>query len=215
MAPPTRFDAIKFASFGLLAAAAWAAGIDLFRAERIEAVRAVIDGSSPTGRDQFLAGREQRIADDTGDLSVASPVEAQALATLWIDQAAASPPYLRLSAFAHAEALLARLRTARPAAPGAALLQIRLNMVRYGGPEPSSIAAFARSYRQAGFLRDEGLWRLAFAATYWSLLPGDTRAAVVDEAVWLARLDGRLRAAVDHLVAGTPLALPVELRLMS
>lgn len=208
-------NAIKSASFVLLIAAAWAAGIDLFRAERIEAVRAVIDGSSPIGRDQFLAGWEQRAANNTSGLSFASPVEAQALAALWIDQAATSPPYLRQPAFAHAEALLAVIRTARPAASGAALLQVRLDMVRYGGPKPSSITAFARSYRQTGFLRDEGLWRLAFAATYWARLPADTRAAVVDEAVWLARLDGRLRAAVDQLVTGTPLALPVELRLMS
>lgn len=206
---------IKLTSFLLLTAAVGAGGVDLLRSVRVEAVRATLDGSSPTGRDQFLAGQEQRADDRTAGALLASPMEAQGLAALWIDQAAASPPRLRQPALARADALLALVKKARPASPAPALLQVRLDLVRYGGPQPSSIAAFARSYRQAGFLRDEGLWRLAFAATYWPRLPADTRAAVIDEAVWLARLDGRLRTAVDHLVTGTPLALPVELRLMS
>lgn len=206
---------IKLTSFLLLTAAVGAGGVDLLRSVRVEAVRATLDGSSPTGRDQVLAGQEQRAVDRTAGALLASPMEAQGLAALWIDQAAASPPLLRQPALARADALLAQVKKARPASPAPALLQVRLDLVRYGGPQPSSIAAFARSYRQAGFLRDEGLWRLAFAATYWPRLPADTRAAVIDEAVWLARLDGRLRAAVDQLVTGTPLALPVELRLMS
>lgn len=199
---------IKPISLMLLAVAAYGAGRDLIRGQRIEAVRGALDGSSPLGRDRMLAERER-----SGDTAL-SPTEAQGLAAMWIDQAAASPPPLRAHALAQAETLLAGVRRVRPDAPDASLLQVRLDMVRHGQPQPAAIAAFARSYRQAGFLREQGLWRLAFAATYWSRLSKETRAAVVDEAIWLARLDGRLRTAVDQLVTGTPLALPVELRLI-
>ncbi|WP_267414459.1 MULTISPECIES: hypothetical protein [unclassified Sphingomonas] len=206
---------IKYASLALLALAAGASTLDLIRGMRIEATRTVLASPSRVGRDQLLAGWEHRGGDTSGGLAGTAPPEALPLAALWIDQAAASPLALQQRALAHADALLASTRWVRPEAPGASLLAVRADLVRYGQPRPATLLTFARSYDQAGFLRDEGLWRLAFAAIYWRALPEKTRIAVVNEAVWLARIDGRLRTAVDQLVTGTPLALPVELRLLS
>lgn len=198
---------IKWACCILLVAGIGSAGDAWLRGRRIEAAAAVLDGRGSQTRDRFLAQQAGRPA--------ASPQEAQALAALWLQQAAATPAPRRGPALATAAAQLARARTFTPAAPGIALLQVRLDLLRFGAPRPATIATLARSYRAAGFLRDEGLWRLAFAAIYYSRLPQETRRAAIAEAVWLARLDGRLRSAVDQLVAGTPLALPVELRLIS
>jgi hypothetical protein len=206
---------IKYGALALLSIAAGGSTLDLIRGRRIEAVRAVLDSPSRVGRDQLLAGWEHRGGDTQIVLAGTAPPEALPLAALWIDQAAASPVQLQQRALAHADALLASVRQVRPEAPGASLLAVRTDLLRYGQPRPATMTSFAQSYDQAGFLRDEGLWRLAFAATYWHALPEKTRTAAVNEAVWLARTDGRLRTAVDQLVTGTPLALPVELRLLS
>jgi hypothetical protein len=206
---------IKYAGLALLAIAAVGSTLDLVRGRRIEAARMVLANPSQVGRDQMLAGWEHRGGDASTALAGTAPPEALPLAALWIDQAAASPRPLQPRALAHADALLAQVRRVRPEAPGASLLAVRADLVRHGSPRPATVAAFARSYDQAGFLRDEGMWRLAFAAVYWRVLPEKTRTAAVNEAVWLARIDGRLRTAVDQLVTGTPLALPVELRLLS
>jgi len=206
---------VKYAGLALLAVAAVGSALDLARGIRIEATRTVLTSPSRVGRDQLLASWEQRGGDALIARSGTAPPEALPLAALWIDQAAASPLPLQQRALEHADALLAGVRRVRPEAPSASLLQVRADLVRYGRPRPATVAAFARSYNQAGFLRDEGLWRLAFAAVYWHTLPEKTRSAAVNEAVWLAGIDGRLRTAVDQLVTGTPLALPVELRLLS
>lgn len=206
---------VKYAILMLMAIAAGGSTLDLIRGRRIEAARTVLTSPSRVGRDQLLAGWEHRGGDTPTGLTGTAPPEALPLAALWIDQAAASPRPLQQRALANADALLAQARRVRPEAPGALLLQVRADLVRYGRPRPETVTAFSQSYDQAGFLRDEGLWRLAFAAIYWPALPEKTRIAAVNEAVWLARIDGRLRTAVDQLVTGTPLALPVELRLLS
>lgn len=202
---------IRYVSLGLLVAAAMVSAGDAIRGRRIEAMREVIDSPSHSGRDRLLADWER----NHGEAADGSPPEALALAALWIDQAAASPPALRSHALARAEALLDRVRMLRPEAPSASLLAVRADLVRHGRPTHSALSAYARSYRQAGFLRGEGLWRLAFAATYWSVLSDKTRGSVINEAVWLVHVDGHTRPMVDQLVTGTPLALPVELRLIS
>lgn len=202
---------IRYASLLLLVGAACITTADLIRGQRIAAVRAVIVSPLQVGRDQLVASWDDHPAQLVGT----SPPEALGLAALWIDQAASSREPFRQRALANADAMLARARASRPEAPGASLLQVHADLVRLGKPRPSTLAAFARSYRQASFLREEGLWRLAFAATYWSELSKATRTAVINEAIWLARIDGQLRNTVDQLVTGTPLALPVELRLIS
>ena len=206
---------VKYGGIALLACAAWVAAGDLVQGRRIEAARAVLANPSREGRDQLLAHWEHRTGARGAGLTDTSPPEALALAALWTDQAATAPPPLRRRALAQADALLAHVHTIRPGAPGASLLKVHTDLVRFGTPRAATLAAFARSYQQAGFLRDEGLWRIAFAAIYWESLSDGTRKAAVNEALWLARLDGRLRLAVDQLVTGTPLALPVELRLIS
>jgi len=205
----------KYVLLALLAGAAWVAARDLIHGMRIETARAVLDSSVHEGRDRLLADWEHRARGNLSMLVDTSPPEALALAALWIDQAAGMPPPLRRRALLQADHLLAQVRVIRPAAPGATLQEVRADLIRFGRPRTATLAAFSRSYRQAGFMRDEGLWRIAFAALYWRDLSEPTHKAVVDEALWLARLDGRLRVAVDQLVTGTPLALRVELRLMS
>lgn len=205
----------KYVMLALLAGAAWIAVWDFVHGMRIEAARAVLDSPVREGRDRFLANWERRAGRNPPASVETSPPEALALATLWIDQAAGAPPRLRRRALSQADYLLTRVRATRPASSSAALLEVRADMVRFGKPRTTTLAAFARSYQQAGFLYNEGLWRIAFAALYWQDLSQSTRKAVMDEALWLARLDGRLRIVVDQLVTGTPLALPVQLRLMS
>jgi hypothetical protein len=206
---------LKYASLAVMTVAAAVSTLDMIRGRRVEAVRAVFASPSRMGRDQLLANWERHRGNEQTRLAAATPPEALALAALWIDQAAASPPPLQKRALAYADTLLAEVQHDRPQAPGASLLRVRTDLVRYGQPGRSTIAAFARSYDHAGFLRDEGMWRLAFAAIYWRALPDRTRTAAVNEAVWLARVDGRQRITVEQLVAGTPLALPVAFRLIS
>lgn len=205
----------KYVMLALLAGAAWVATRDLIQGMRIETARAVLDSSVREGRDRLLADWESRASGNPLESVDTSPPEALALAALWIDQAAGAPPPLRRRALSQADNLLAHVRAIRPAAPSTTLLEVRADLIRFGRPRTATLFAFARSYRQAGFLRDEGLWRIAFAALYWRDLSESTRKSVVDEALWLARLDGRLRVMVNKLVTGTPLALPVGLRLMS
>lgn len=199
---------LKATCLALVALAAIVSARDLVAGRRITAVRAMIEHSVPAGRDRLLAAGGASAA-------AATPLEALARATLWIDQAAqATTMSERRRALDQAEAMLAWVRTVRAEMPDATLLQVRADLVRFGQPRASTFAAFAQSYRQAGFLRQQGLWRLAFAVTYWPLLSAATHRAVIEEAIWLVRLDGRLRPVVDQLVAGTPPAVPIQLRLL-
>lgn len=204
---------IRFGCLVLLAAAGYATTEDLIQAERVESARAVLVSPSRVGRDALLAKWEDQADQDIVSRQ-ATPPAALALAALWVEQAAAAPPLDRTRSLARAEALLAAVRAIRPESPDASLLEVRADWVRHGSLRARTLATFARSYDQARFLREEGPWRVAVAAVYWSRLPARTRAAAVNEAVWLARVDGRLRTTIDQLVTGTPLALPVELRLM-
>lgn len=198
-----------------MVAAAGVAATDVIQGRRIEAAQAVLATPSHAGSDRLLAQWESWEADDTARLTDITPPEALALAALWIDQAATSPLPRKQQALVRAEELLARARSVRPDAAAASVLAVRADLVRFGNPRVSTLEIFARSYRQAGFLREQGLWRLAFTAVYWPQLSDATRQAAVNEALWLAQLDGQLRLTVDQLVTGTPLALPVELRLAS
>ncbi len=198
---------LKAACLALVSLAAIISARDLVAGRRVAAVRAVTERSIPVGRDWLLA---------TGGAPEAiTPPEAVARAALWIDQAMqATATAERVRALNQADALLTRVRTSRPATPDVTLLRMRSDLVRFGGPRASTFAALAQSYRQAGFLRQQGLWRLAFAVTYWPSLSAATQQAVIEEAIWLVRLDGRLRPVVDQLVAGTPLAVTIQLRLL-
>ncbi|MDZ7281830.1 hypothetical protein N4G62_07300 [Sphingomonas sanguinis] len=62
----------------------------------------------------------------------------------------------------------------------------------------------ADSYRAAPFLRDSGLWRVREGLSSWSQLPAWSQSRLVDEGVWLARLNDPLRADVFDMVRGSP-----------
>jgi hypothetical protein len=79
-----------------------------------------------------------------------------------------------------------------------------IDELRYGDNNPTAIAALARSYRGAPYLRDAAGWRVRFGLTAWSSLDAATQAKVIDEAVWLVRIDSTTAGPVFDLARQSP-----------
>lgn len=74
------------------------------------------------------------------------------------------------------------------------------------------LAAFERSYRFAPYLRQEAPWRIGFAARNWHRLARETRAAMLEEAGWLARRSGRDKLRVHALLGTSAAATSFQIR---
>lgn len=141
------------------------------------------------------------------------PRAAIGLAAIWMRQAgAAAPPGSDRIALQRARALLVAADEKRPAAAATLLLHSQLALLSTNRPNPVAIRAFADSYAAAPFLTSEGFWRAAFAARYWRDLPSPTQDAAVDEAVWLAGLDGRFHDRLVDIMSGSPMSVRYALR---
>ncbi len=79
-----------------------------------------------------------------------------------------------------------------------------IDELRYGDHNPSAIAALARSYRGAPYLRDAASWRVRFGLGAWDALDAATQAKVIDEAVWLVRIDSTTAGPVFDLARQSP-----------
>jgi hypothetical protein len=76
----------------------------------------------------------------------------------------------------------------------------------------NGLPAFERSYRFAPYLRREAMWRIGFAVRHWRHLPRETRAAVLEEAGWLARRSGRDKQRVHALLGTSAAATSFQIR---
>jgi hypothetical protein len=74
-----------------------------------------------------------------------------------------------------------------------------IDELRFGDNNPATIAALSRSYRGAPYLRDAASWRVRLGLGAWASLDAATRAKVVDEAVWLVRIDSTTAGPVFDL----------------
>lgn len=74
-----------------------------------------------------------------------------------------------------------------------------------GNPQgrTAALRSLAASYQAAPFSRDAGLWRVREGLSAWDRSTPDLHRHVIEEAIWLARLDGRLRTEIFGLVRGS------------
>ncbi|MEI5687829.1 hypothetical protein [Sphingomonas kyungheensis] len=182
------------------------AGLAIGPERRIARVAAARDDDAATRAALLAEAADWRPAD-------VPPRAAAGLAALWLRQAAtAVPAGSDRAALAHAQAMLAR---ADAGGPRAAALLLHSQLALGSGPHPSrtSLAAFMASYAAAPFLTAEGFWRSAYAARYWRDLPPATQEAAVAEAAWLGTLDGRFADRLADIMAGSPMAVRVALRM--
>lgn len=177
--------------------------------ERRVAAVATIAGA----RDDDPAARRALLA-QAADWSNVPPRAAIGLAALWLRQAATTvPPRTDQAAIAHARDLLAVAEAGRPASAATLLLHSQLALLGAGRPGPIATRAFAASYVAAPFLTAEGFWRAAYAARYWRDLSPATQDAAVDEAAWLAGLDGRFNDRLVAILGGSPMSVRFALRM--
>lgn len=174
---------------------------------RVARVTAALKGNDPLARHRTLAEAERWSPATTPTRA------ALGVASLWLAEgAAANTPTHRRSALSHAAAVLGR--TTGPSQEASRLvLQSQIALQDAGYATRSSVAAFAASYVATPFLKTEGIWRIAYAASFWSQLAPGTRDAAVREAVWLAGLDANLRSRLEWILGGSPMAVRVQLRL--
>lgn len=183
-------------------------GLAVGRERRVAAVAAVVGNSDddPVARRVLLAR--------AAEWSDVPPRAAIGLAALWLRQAGtAPPPSSNAGAIRHARAMLAIADAGRPAAAASLLLHSQLSLLTAGRPSRIANRAFAASYAAAPFLTAEGFWRAAYAARYWRDLEPATQEAAVNEAVWLAGLDGRFHDRLVAILGGSPMSVRLALRL--
>jgi hypothetical protein len=113
-------------------------------------------------------------------------------------------------ALAQAQADIDRLLAVRPHWADAWVIASVVAAQR--GDQRTAVAALDRSYREAGYLRGSGAWRVATAFANWEGLSEQARARSVDEAVWLARIDKRIRDEIFSLARRSPAYRPLLLR---
>ncbi|GLI97812.1 hypothetical protein [Sphingobium sp. BS19] len=76
----------------------------------------------------------------------------------------------------------------------------------------ASLAALSRSYSDAPFLRDASGWRVTYGMAQWESLDGFVRNRVIEEAVWLSRVDPDVRRAIFGAARATRAYEPLVLR---
>lgn len=181
-------------------------GLSIHRERRVAAVALASQGDPPA-RDAMLAEAA------TWQAGTVPARAAIGLTALWLRKAGeATAPAPRRNALARARAMLAIADAGRPHAAATLLLHTQLALVERQRPTPSATRAFAASYAAAPFLTSEGFWRTAYAANYWKTLSPPTRDAAIEEAVWLAGLDGRFNDRLAAILGGSPMAVRYALR---
>lgn len=80
------------------------------------------------------------------------------------------------------------------------------------GARAGADAALAASYRATRYLRHAAAWRVRYGLAMFDRLDTPTRRSIVDEAVWIARIEpGSLGAIVDA-ARGSDAYVPLMLR---
>lgn len=174
---------------------------------RVAAVAAVAE------RDDDAAARNAVLAEAATWSAQGIPTRAAiGLAALWLRRAGAAVPPDPV-AIRQARAMLVIADARRPAAAATLLLHSQLALFSSGQSNPVATRAFAASYAAAPFLTAEGFWRAAYAARYWNDLSPATQDAAVDEAAWLAGLDGRFNDRLVSILGGSPMSVRFALRM--
>jgi hypothetical protein len=149
----------------------------------------------------------------TGDEPPATPVTAPALGAAALRRAQAPDRgreprrgALLADAVALADAALAR----RPGWGEAEAVRAYVGALRDGDGAVERV--LVASYAHAPYLRDAAAWRVGYGLRRWAALDPATRARVVDEFVWYARLRPDLAAQMFVAVRASPAYAPVMLR---
>ncbi len=83
-------------------------------------------------------------------------------------------------------------------------------LLERGEGAPETLAALARSYREAPFLKESAAWRLRLAVDQWRALDPVTRLHAMDEGRWLAGVSPQSYWLVYDIVIGTPAAAALD-----
>lgn len=112
-------------------------------------------------------------------------------------------PHARAAMLDNAVASARHAAQARPAWGEAWMIAAYVSSLRDGGASPAALDALSRSYLGARYLRHAAAWRLQMGQAGWRALPPVTRAAIVDEAVFLGRHSSELhRLTLDLMRSG-------------
>lgn len=153
-------------------------------------------------------------ADATGPIDLSGPARAliqDALARAQ-DAELGKSPAERSRLLDQAQGAIAAAATQRPHWGEARTVEAYIAALRAGPMAAATQAAYARSYADAPYLRDAAQWRIGFGMACWPSLSAATRARLIDEAVWYARLRPELRGQIFALSRGTGAYAPLLLR---
>ncbi len=188
---------------GAAVALALTAAIDMYRQVQVDRmVQAAADQSTALARGNTA---EVRMAAQA--LPPLNNPRAQIADALTLARAAsvATSEAERQRQLGEAGRLLASANALRPDWAEGQVSASFVSSLRTGEPAKRLAAQqLAASYRAAPFLRDSGLWRVREGLSSWSQLPAWSQSRLVDEGVWLARLNDPLRADVFDMVRGSP-----------
>lgn len=197
---------LKTACLAAVAVTLVVSGLSIAAERRVATVALAANGDPPA-RDAMLAEARTWAP---GSIPARAAI---GLTALWLRKAGeATAPAPRQNALAQARAMLAIADAGRPHAAATLLLHTQLALVEGQNPSRRATRAFAASYAAAPFLTSEGFWRTAYAANYWKTLSPATRDAAIEEAVWLAGLDGRFNDRLAAILGGSPMAVRYALR---
>ena len=180
-------------------------------------------------RERVVAGADARMID--GGLALArndldrvrliggamvppgAPARAQLSDAMLLLQTASSLPASRRAAAIDAALTRVDIALARRPRWGDALaVKAYLEEARSGGASRAAMAAFAGSYAAAPYLPSAAEWRIRYGATRWAALSPAARRNVLDEALWLATVDGGKRGEMFGWFRATPAYRPLMLR---
>ena len=142
----------------------------------------------------------------------ATPRLLLASALLHASRAASAPSSTERSGLLHrAERETAAFAAARPYWGEAEVVQA---YVASQSPDrlEQAVAAYGRSYASSPFLRQAAVWRVEFGIAHWARLDAATRAAMVNEAVWLFRLQPDQRVRLTDIARDTDAYVPILLQ---
>ena len=160
-------------------------------------------------RERTVSGAERRLEEqsraiDSGEMpaAVSLPIEgagyparARIADALLLARRAAplAPSPVRRSLLARAAQDIAAVTNARPDWGEAWAVCAYVAALRGGAGSPQARRALVRSYDDAPFLRHSAAWRTRLGFALWPVLGESTRERLVNEAVWLARIDLSMR----------------------
>ncbi|WP_293884082.1 hypothetical protein [Sphingomonas sp.] len=144
----------------------------------------------------------------------AYPARARVNDALYLARGAqsAGTPGDRSAALDRARAELTMARSVRPVWGEIEIVAAFVHVLRDGEDTVATRRALEQSYAQTPYLRTAAAWRVQYGLRYWLALNPETRRRVINEAVWLTRIDDQSRTMVFDLARGSAAYKPFILR---